>query len=108
MLRRASPAASLRGTPTDAPLPAKDAHHMTVHSAYRPAKADRVALVILMLLGAAIIVAIAVDFVASTARMLSPGPHHVSATFFELPATLPLGPGGTEVPASVTAASVEV
>ncbi|MBP6684648.1 MAG: hypothetical protein KA158_04425, partial [Leucobacter sp.] len=50
----------------------------------------------------------AVDFVASTARMLSPGPHHVSATFFELPATLPLGPGGTEVPALVTAASVEV
>lgn len=81
---------------------------MSTPSNYRPAKADRVALVILMLLGAAIIIASAIDFVTSTVRTLGPGQHTINPTFFELPAKLPLGPGGAEVSAVVTAATVDV
>ena len=81
---------------------------MTAPSTYRPATADRVALVVLMLLGAGIVVASAVSFVSTTVGLLGPGPHLVSPTFFDLSGKLPLGPGGADVPAVVTSATVEV
>ncbi|GAA1316007.1 hypothetical protein ACFSWE_02010 [Leucobacter albus] len=81
---------------------------MTAPSNYRPAKADRIALVALMLLGAGIVVSSAVSFVSTTAAILGQGPHTVTANFFDLAGKLPLGPGGAEVSAGVVTATVNI
>lgn len=81
---------------------------MTHNSPHVPAKADRVTLVVLMLLGAAIIVASAVSFVSATVGILGPGPHTITPIFSDLSGKLPLGPNGADVSASVSAATVEI
>lgn len=81
---------------------------MSTSYEYRPSKADRVGIVMSIVMGVAIAIITVVFSAMRVVEIASPGPLAVPVEFIDLELEAPLGPAGSPAPLSIEVGSVSV